>query len=85
MSAPQHRKEAAAAILAESAATTRRDPAEISMKDAQEGRAAMQSAYGAKAADVSAVLSGRVADYDLPKGFGGTKDMSCLLYTSRCV
>ena len=78
VSAPQHRKEAAAAILAESAATTRRDPAEISMKDAQEGRAAMQSAYGAKAADVSAVLSVRVADYDLPKGFGGTKNMSAL-------
>jgi hypothetical protein len=78
ISVPQHRKEAAAAILAESAATAQRDPSTIRMKDAQEGRAAMQTAYGAKASDVSAVLSGRVADYDLPKGYGGTKDLSAL-------
>ncbi len=82
-SAPQNRREAAAAMLAEGVATANRDTSAINMRDMNAGRAAMEQSYGAKAADVSAVLSGRVAGYDLPKGFNGTKDMSALVSKSQ--
>lgn len=79
MSAPDNRKAAAAAIMAERASTVVRDPMAINRRDAQEGRAAMEQAYGQRAGDVAAVLSGRVASYELPQGFGATKDMSALV------
>jgi hypothetical protein len=79
MATPENRKAAAATIMAERAATAERDPAALNLRDAQAGRSAMEQAYGQRANDVSAVLSGRVAAYDLPRGFGGTKDMSALV------
>ena len=39
---------------------------------------AMEEAYKNQTTTMTAVLSGRVADYDLPKGFEGTKDLTQL-------
>lgn len=78
LSSPEERKEAAAAIVAESFSTANRDVTQTTIKDISAGREAMQKAYGERANDVQNVLSGRLADYDLPKGFGGTQDMNAL-------
>lgn len=82
---PINQKEAAAAVLAEKATTFNRDASTINMRDANAGRDAMEKAYGTKTADVSAVLSGRVAGYDLPKGLNGTNDMSALVIRSQAL
>ncbi len=75
---PEGKKIAAAAMLAEQNATANRGIA--GRAEASEGRAAMEQIYGSRRAqDATAVLSGRVVDYDLPKGFGGTKDMNALV------
>lgn len=77
---PQANKIAAAAMLAEQSATANRDPQIINRAEASAGRAAMEQTYGSRQAqDATAVLSGRVVDYDLPKGFGGTKDLAALV------
>jgi hypothetical protein len=76
--APEQRKMAAAAIVATSQATANVSPESINRVDAAAGRAALEKAYGARAEDVAAVLSGRVANYDLPKSVGGTQDLAAL-------
>ena len=78
--APEANQRAAAAMLAEGSATANRNSQTINRAEANAGRAAMEQIYGQKtAADKSAVLSGRVVGYDLPKGFGGTKDVASLV------
>lgn len=76
--APQQRKEAAANMLATATATTNRDPVTMNHIDANNGRMAMEKAYKNQTTTMTAILSGRVADYDLPKGFEGTQDLTQL-------
>lgn len=77
---PEEKMVAAAAMLAERNATANRELTGASRADANTGRQAMAQAYGdQRAQDTTAVMSGRVVDYDLPKGFGGTKDMASLV------
>lgn len=81
---PQENKERAAAMLATSAATNNRDSATISMREANTGRAALERSYGERARDVSAILSGRVADYDFPKSAGGgTNDLAAMVAKTK--
>ncbi|HEY8096957.1 MAG TPA: hypothetical protein VIE65_12820 [Methylobacter sp.] len=75
---PEDRKVAAAAIVATSYATSETNKASINRTDAMQGREVVEKAYGKRSQDVAAVLSGRVAGYDLPKSVGGTKDLSKL-------
>lgn len=82
---PQHRKEAAANMLATAAATTNRDPISLNRLDAINGRAAMQKAYGSRTPEVNAILSGRVVDYDLPKSVEVRKDMNVLVSKSQAL
>ncbi len=53
--------------------------ADFNIKDALAGREVLEKAYGRNADNVVSVLSGRVANYDLPKGVGRTDDMSKLV------
>lgn len=79
LDAPQQRKEAAAAILATSISTSNRDTSTLKHDDARNGRIAMEKAYKDQAPNLTAVLSGRVANYDLPKSFEGTQDLAQLV------
>lgn len=83
ITAPTSKKAAAASMVAEYSTTMNKDPNTIKMKEVLNGREQMEKAYGVKAPEVQAVLSGRVADYDLPKGFGGTQDMNALIEKGR--
>lgn len=77
----QERREAVAAHLAATNATTRTEKA--TAQDVAAGRDVLERAYGKKADDVAAILSGRTAGYDLPKGFERTKDMESLVQRGK--
>lgn len=79
MDKPLDRKHAAAAVVAEISAAANRDPSTINRLDASDGRSTMEVVYGERAANMSAILSGKAVNYDLPKGLAGTKDFSALI------
>lgn len=75
---PQERKEAAARAFAIADATARTDK-DAPRKDAEAGRAIIEKAYGRSAEDVASILTGRAANFDLPKGFERTNDVDKLV------
>jgi len=70
-------KEAAAVTLAVGGST--RANAMPAPRDVAAGREILEKAYGKDAESLASVLSGRVADYDLPKGFARTNDLNQLV------
>ena len=74
----QERKEAAAAHVAVGLSTLPSNE-QAKAEEIKAGREILERTYGKKADDVIAVLAGRNAAYELPKGFERTNDVDALV------